>query len=112
MEVCEIATASSGDKYLFASAIGAFQDCDAPAAFARFDRAHQASRPGAQNYRIEFVDHDREEALSANSAATDYCILLICVGRGSLFQAFDTQTPWRVLISSTCIQNISKSGRS
>jgi hypothetical protein len=46
-------------------------------AFACFDRAHQASRPGAQYFRIEFVDHDREEALTANSAANDYCILLI-----------------------------------
>jgi hypothetical protein len=77
MEVCEIATASAGDQDLFARAIGAFKDCDAPAAFACFDRAHQASRPGAQYYRIEFVDHDREEALTANSAANDYCILLI-----------------------------------
>jgi hypothetical protein len=116
MEVCEIATASAGDQDLFARAIGAFKDCDAPAAFACFDRAHQASRPGAQYYRIEFVDHDREEALTANSAANDYCILLICLGRRSLFQTLVTVTPYRVSISSscssTCIQNIPKNGRS
>jgi hypothetical protein len=57
MKVREIAAASAGDQYLFARAIRAVQDRDAPAAFARLNRAHQPSGPRAQNYRIEFVDH-------------------------------------------------------
>src|ERR1700688_2077575 len=78
MEVCEIAAASAGDKDLLARAIGSFQDCDAPAAFGRFDRAQQPRGSGAQNYRIKFVDHDRE-AYTAKAAANDYCI----IGAGS-----------------------------
>ena len=68
MEVREIAAASAGDQDFLAGAIGTFQDGDAPAAFARLDRAHQPGGSGAQNYRIEFVDHDRE-ACAAKPAA-------------------------------------------
>ena len=60
MQVREIAAASAGDQDLLARAIGPFQDRDAPAALARLDRAHQPGGSGAQNYRIKFVDHDRE----------------------------------------------------
>jgi hypothetical protein len=74
MEVREIAAASAGDENLLARAIGTFQDRDAPAAFARLDRAHQPRGSGAQNYRIKFVDHDRE-ASSAKPTANDYYII-------------------------------------
>jgi hypothetical protein len=57
MEVREIAASSAGDEDLFARAIREFQDRDAPAAFARLDRAHQPRGSRAQNYCIEFVDH-------------------------------------------------------
>ncbi len=73
MEVGEIAAASAGDQDLFARTIGPFQDSDAPAAFARLDRAHQPGGSGAQNDRIKFVDHDRR-ACVAKPAANDYCI--------------------------------------
>jgi hypothetical protein len=74
MEVCEIAAASAGDKDLLARAIGPFQDCDAPAAFAGLDSAHQAGGSGAQNYGIKFVDHERE-VCRAKPAANDYYMI-------------------------------------
>src|SRR5271169_5266601 len=74
MEVGEIAAASAGDKNLFANAVGALQDGDAAAALARFDRAHQPSGSGAQNYGIEFVDHDRQTS-AGKPAGDDYCII-------------------------------------
>jgi hypothetical protein len=57
MDVCEIAAASAGNQDFFARAIGAFQDHDAPAAFARLDRAHQPGGSRTQNDRVEFMDH-------------------------------------------------------
>jgi len=57
VDVREIAAPSAGNKYLFPRAVGAFHDCDAPAAFARLDCAHQPGGSRAQNDRIEFVDH-------------------------------------------------------
>ena len=74
MEVGEIAAASAGDEDLFTRAIGPFQDGDAAAAFARLDRAHQPGGSGAQNYRIKFVDHDREASIAKPGAENDYYI--------------------------------------
>src|ERR1700674_3823027 len=73
MEVGEIAAASAGDKDFLPRAIGAFQDRDSPATFAGLDGAHQPRGSGAQNYRIEFVDHDRQ-ACTAKPLPNDYCI--------------------------------------
>jgi hypothetical protein len=47
MEISEIATASAGDQDLFACAIGALQDYDAPTARTGLNRAHQAGGSGA-----------------------------------------------------------------
>ena len=38
---------------------GALQDCDAPATFARLDRAHQSGGAGAQDDCVKFLDHNR-----------------------------------------------------
>jgi hypothetical protein len=49
MDVREIAAPTPGDENLFAGTIGMFDQRDAAATFAGFDRAHQARRSGAQN---------------------------------------------------------------
>jgi len=49
VEVGEIAAASAGDENLFADPVRAFQHQDAPAAFARFDGAHQSGRTGTKD---------------------------------------------------------------
>ena len=85
MEVREIAAASTGNEYLFACAIGAFQDGDAPSAFAGLDRAHHPGGARAQNYRIEFVDHDREVS-TAGTAASDYRIFSLSLDGSSICQ--------------------------
>jgi len=82
IQVREIAAAPAGDEDFLARAIGAFQDGDAPAAFARLDRAHQPGGSGAQNYRIKFVDHDRE-ACTAKPAAKRLLHSLAGIGLGS-----------------------------
>jgi hypothetical protein len=85
IEVGEIAAASAGDKNFFASAIGAFQDHDAPAAFAGLDGAHQPRGSGAQYYRIEFVEHEME-ASTAKPAAKRLLHSLAGIGLGTLSQ--------------------------
>jgi len=82
MEVGEIAAASAGDENLFADPVGSFQDRDAASAFARLDRAHEPGGSGAQNYHIEFVDHDRE-ASKAKPAAKRLLHSLAGIGPGS-----------------------------
>jgi hypothetical protein len=80
MQVREVAAASAGDQDFFARATGAFEDRDAPAALAGLDRAHQSGRSRAQNYRIEFVDHNWI-VCKARAAANDYGILSLSLDR-------------------------------
>jgi hypothetical protein len=73
LQVGEITPSAAGDQDLLAGTIRALEDRDAPPAFAGLDCAHEPRGPGAQNYRIIFVDHNRE-ARSAERAAYDYYI--------------------------------------
>jgi len=79
VEICEIAAASSGNKYFLARAIGPLEDRNAPSAFSGFNRAHQSGGSRAQNYGVEFVDfflvHHDLELRKYNCRTNDYYTL-------------------------------------
>jgi hypothetical protein len=57
MEIGEIAASATGDQDLFADTRRTVDDRHPAASLARFNGAHQASRPPAEHHRIKSLDH-------------------------------------------------------
>ena len=55
MEIGEVAAAPAGDEYLFAGALGSFEDGNAASAFTSFNGAHKAGGPGAENQYVKIM---------------------------------------------------------
>jgi hypothetical protein len=58
MKIGEVAASAAGDHNFLAEAIGALEHRDAPSAFARFNRAHQAGRASTEHECIERMNHE------------------------------------------------------
>jgi hypothetical protein len=59
MQIREVAAPAARNQDLFPGSLGAFHHRDALSALARFDRAHQAGRAGAQDHHIKGLLHGR-----------------------------------------------------
>jgi hypothetical protein len=57
MKVGEVAASAPGDQNFPTRPVGVFEDCNAAAALAGFDRAHQPRRTATENQCIEGMSH-------------------------------------------------------
>ena len=55
LEIGEITAAAAGDENFLADSFAAFDYQDAPAAFARFNGAHQTGSAAAENNHVEMI---------------------------------------------------------